>query len=203
MRMLSRVAILLVAFMPALAGAQDTPMIEIFSGFSYAHANFMGAGQKNSSFDGWNASVTADANRWLGVEADFAGHYGSNNVQLPVLPGTCPPICLPSVSVDTKAHEFLFGPRFSYRRQKITPFTHILFGATHVTESVTLPIPIPTLPINFSTSQTGFTMALGGGFDLPITKNLAWHNQADYLLTRLFSQTENNMRVSTGIAFRF
>ena len=202
MRMLTRLILCVIAI-SAIAKAQQTPTVEIFSGFSYAHANFTGAGQKNGSFDGWNASVTFDANRWLGVEADFAGHYGSNKLQLPLPPGTCPPICLPSVSVDSKAHEFLFGPRFSYRTAKITPFTHLLFGAARVTESVTLPIPIPTPPLNISTSQTGFAMAVGGGFDLPIAKNLAWHNQADYLVTRLFNQTENNVRVSTGIVFRF
>jgi hypothetical protein len=32
---------------------------------------------------------------------------------------------------------------------------------------------------------------------------MAWRGQVDLLQTRLFSNTQNNVRVSTGIVFRF
>jgi opacity protein-like surface antigen len=185
------------------AGAQETPKVEIFGGYTYANADFTGAGLKNTSFNGWDAAFTGNLNRWLGVVADFGGHYGSSNISVPVPVGTCPPVCLPAISVDSTAHEFLSGPRVSYRTEKITPFAHILLGAEHVTASAAVALPAPAPSINISASQTGFAVAFGGGLDLNLTKRIAWRNQADYLQTRLFHGTQNNVRFSTGIALRF
>jgi opacity protein-like surface antigen len=201
MRLFSRLIVLLFAT-STLTRAEEHPWVEIFSGFSYARANFAGAGQRNN-FYGWEVSLTTNVNRWLGVEYDFAGHSSSANAQLPTLTGACPPFCVTSFSVNTTTHEFLVGPRFSFRGSRTTPFAHILLGAARDTASTSLPLPISGPQINVSASQTGFAAALGGGLDLRITRNLAWHNQADYLVTRLFNHAQNNVRASTGIAFRF
>jgi len=184
--------------------AQETPKGEMFVGYSYAKADFTGAGQQATSLNGWDASVAGNVSRWLGVVADFSGHYGSPQFQLPIPPGIpCPPDCLPALFLNTRAHECLFGPQLSYRTEKITPFAHSFFGASHVTESVSIPFPVPAPPISISTSQTGFAMVLGGGLDYNLTGRLAWRAQTDYLMTRLFNHTQNNFRFSTGIVFRF
>ena len=82
----------------ATAFAQDTPRAEVFGGYSYLHIdtqgvtgstldalcnNTFGTGtcpagtfQVHNAFNGWNGSVQANVNRWLGVAADFSGHYG-------------------------------------------------------------------------------------------------------------------------------
>jgi hypothetical protein len=99
---------------------------------------------------------------------------------------TCPPICIPAISVDSTEHEYLFGPRIHYPKKRVSPFAHILFGASHVTSHATLPPPFPTFPINFSTSQTGFAMVTGGGVDVKISTHVIWRNQMDYFLTNLF-----------------
>jgi hypothetical protein len=47
-------------------------------------------------------------------------------------------------------------------------------------------------------------MAIGGGMDYEIKQGMSWRIiQGDYLLTRFFSQTQNNGRLSTGVIFRF
>lgn len=179
--------------------AQESPKVEIFGGYSYAHAAFSGAAQRHASLNGWNASVTGNFNRWFGVTVDFGGHFGAQQVTLPIPP--CPG-CPSSISVDTRAQEFLAGPQISYRGTKATPFAHALFGGVHVRDSVNVPIPLGP-SFSLSTSETAFGMALGGGIDYRLTPELAWRTQVEYLPTRLFSRTQNNARVSTGLVLRF
>ena len=196
---------LFLLMIPICAKAEDIDEmgLQIFNGYSYAHANFMGAGQKKADFNGWELSGNLLASKWFGFEFDFTGHYHSGNVSLPALAGACPPVCLPNIAVDTTEHEYLFGPRFHYSKKRVSPFAHILFGASHVTSHATLPISVLLLPINLSTSQTGFAMATGGGVEVRLTKNFSWRTQADYLRTDLFGEGQNSTRVSTGIAIRF
>jgi hypothetical protein len=52
-------------------------------------------------------------------------------------------------------------------------------------------------------SDTSFATALGGGIDYKILRPLAWRFQGDYIQTRFFSTTQNNLRLSTGIVLRF
>ena len=57
--------------------------------------------------------------------------------------------------------------------------------------------------------QDASAMAAGGGLDIPFGRHLAIRAlQAEYVLTRFdrsdgSSATQNNLRVSTGIVFRF
>ena len=198
-------AIIFLLALPICAKAQDEGdlFLEISGGYSYAHANFTGAGQKKSGYNGWETSFTMNPAEWFNFEFDFAGRYNSSTVQLPAQVGTCPPVCLPAISVDNAEHEYLFGPRFRYPKKKVSPFTHVLFGASHVTTHATLPLTFPIFPISLSTSQTGFAMVAGGGVDVRLRKHVFWRNQVDYFLTNLFDQVENNVRISTGFAIRF
>lgn len=99
----------LVAFAAVGAAAQEeTPKAEVFGGYAYG----------GSGSHGWDGSVAFNANRWFGIVADFGGQYTS--------------IDTPDSSERIRTHTFLFGPRFSLRRNKhVTPFAHILYGAVH------------------------------------------------------------------------
>src|SRR5690242_12945445 len=85
----------------ALAGslpmkAQEFPQFQIFAGGSYFRVHASGAeaaavvGNGVSDLDfqdrnlnfglyGWQATVTENANRWFGADADFSGQYGTPN----------------------------------------------------------------------------------------------------------------------------
>jgi opacity protein-like surface antigen len=89
------------------------------------------------------------------------------------------------------ANNFLFGPRVSVSVSKFRPFAEALFGAAHVNAN------------NNVGSDTSFATALGGGLDYKLIPLLAWRLQGDYVQTRLFSATQNNVRISTGIVLRF
>jgi len=73
---------------------------------------------------------------------------------------------------------------------RFRPFVEGLFGGAHVNA-------------NGGGSDTSFATALGGGLDYKIIRPLAWRFQGDYVQTRFFGTTQSNVRLSTGIVFRF
>jgi opacity protein-like surface antigen len=85
---------------------------------------------------------------------------------------------------------FLFGPRVSVPIGKIRLFAEGLFGAGRASTS------------SFG-SDTSFATAIGGGLDYKIIKPVAWRLQGDYVQTRFFGATQNDVRISTGIVLRF
>ena len=48
-----------------------------------------------------------------------------------------------------------------------------------------------------------FGTAVGGGLDFRLAPVLGWRVQGDYLQTHLFHNTQNNVRLSTGLVLRF
>jgi opacity protein-like surface antigen len=163
MRILIRVSLFLLAAMPALA--QDAPKADVFGGYSYSRFNPgtpAGGSGTGANLNGWNASITGNFNNWLGVTADFSGHYGSPSIS--------------GINVDTRTHYFLFGPRVSFRKhERVTPFGHALFGAAKLKGSAAL----------LTDRQTAFAMAFGGGVDVKVSDRAAIRLfQADYVVTR-------------------
>jgi opacity protein-like surface antigen len=194
--------------------AQENPGAEVSGGFSYLHAG------PGSNLYGWGASVARNLNNWFGIVGEFSGHYqsGGSIFNFAVIgPGIglpTPPIVAPApvvaVSADSNLYTFLFGPRFSYRTDKrFTPFVHILPGLarSHTSGTVTtqlLVMPPVVTNVHFSDSGNAFAMAIGGGFDMKLSKSLAFRVlQADYLLTRFGGATQNNARLTTGLVYRF
>ncbi|MFY9607050.1 MAG: outer membrane beta-barrel protein [Blastocatellia bacterium] len=200
-RLLSVTSLVLFASLSAVA--QEYPKAEVFGGYSFFRA------EGGTNLNGWNASVNGNLNSWFGLVADFSGHYDSSSsrseLSLPGFPGFpgLPPV-LTVFDAETSIHNFLAGPRFSYRKnQRITPFAHVLLGASrrHIESEVTVGVLGRTF---LSGNNTAFAAALGGGLDVELSKNIALRVvQADYVLTRSFGSNGNNARVSAGIVFRF
>ena len=165
------ICLIFFAYLPATA--QDTPKVEIFGGYSWAGGNF----------HGWNASVTGNLSKSVGLVADFSGHYGSE-IEGPIL-------------VDEDAHSFLFGPRFSHRGKRLTPFAYALFGITRFHESATISGQ------RLSDADTGFSPALGGGLDVAVSKHVAIRAfQLDYFRPNFFGEAHNRGRLAFGIVLR-
>ncbi len=148
--------------LPAVAqplSVRDVPKAEVFGGYQYTH--FEGSVEAN----GWNASVAGNISRWFGVAADFSGAYKSGE----------------------RVHTYMFGPVFSARSDKVTPFAHALFGGAS------------------GGGTNAFAMAFGGGVDVKVADRVAFRViQGDWLVFRSEGYTsKKNARVSTGIVFRF
>jgi len=163
------------------AAAQDNPKADVFFGYSYVRANPNTPGASGFNLHGGSASVAYYPSSSLGIVGDFGGyHVGS-------ISGT---------TVNSNLYTYLFGPRFAYRG-KVTPFAQALFGGAHLTGSA-LGTPL----------QNSFAMTAGGGVDVNATDHVTIRlAQAEYLLTRFREigprVNQNNLRLSTGIVFRW
>jgi opacity protein-like surface antigen len=163
-------SILLVVLMSQPATAQEVPKAEVFGGYSWAGGNF----------HGWNSSITGNITKRIGIVADFSGHYGTE------LDG--------SVLIRQDAHSFLFGPRFSFRGKRLTPFVYALFGATRFHESAIISGQ------KLSDSDTGFSSAFGGGLDVKVNDRIAIRAfQLDYFRPNFFGETHNRGRLAVGV----
>ena len=167
---------LLVSLASMAAFAQEsgnTPKAEIFGGYQYTR--FDGGVNAN----GWNTSLTGNLNNWFGIAADFSGAYKSQN-------GT-----------SFNNYTYTFGPVVSYRHNEtFTPFVHFLAGGARASASVS--------GVG-SGSANGFAMMFGGGLDVKASRHLALRAmQFDWLsLHSNGTSDNNNMRISTGILFRY
>jgi opacity protein-like surface antigen len=172
-------------FSPA-ADAQVPTSGNVFFGYSYVNTTPFFLGVRRASLNGWEASLEGKVLPWVGMVADFSGHYGSQT-----FPGSCPPgFAQCPASVNFNEQNILFGPRVSISAGKIRPFAEALFGASHIGS-------------DGAGSDTSFATALGGGLDYKIVRLIALRVQGDYVQTRFFGTTQNNVRLSTGIVVRF
>jgi len=166
------------------AAAQDAPKAEAFLGYSYVRANPATSGASGFNLNGGSGSFAFNPTSRLGIVADFGGYHVGN---------------IGGSSVDANLFTYMFGPRFSWRgNDRFTPFAQALFGAAHSSQSV----------IGGGTSSS-FAMTIGGGLDAKLSDHFAVRvGQLEYFLTRFPETTssresQNNLRFSTGVVFRF
>jgi len=182
-----------VAFMLALfagaAAAQGPGSGSVFFGYSYYNTDLSSSDRANTN--GWEATLEGKVFPHVGFVADFSNHYGSENF-LPAYacPGSLPCLPPPISSANVAVTNVLFGPRVYASVGRFRPFAEALFGAGHINA-------------NAAGSDTSFATALGGGLDYRIIRPVAWRFQGDYVQTRFFGTTQNNLRLSTGIVIRF
>jgi hypothetical protein len=188
------------------ATESSVPLIEWSAGYSFWRAMPTSPSNRMSYLHGGNTSVAYNFNRYLGVVADFGG-FDNNRLTL------FTPTSSRTVSSSGSAFTYLFGPRLSYRRHRsFTPFAEALFGAataSAVTVSGCTGSPTCT-PLE---SETAFAAMFGAGLDIRIFRHVAFRLfEGDFLLTHFtdpFSAGginagwQRNVRVSTGIVFRF
>ena len=141
---------------------------------------------KHPNLNGYEFSATYKILPFVGLAADFSGHYGT-------------------VTGSSSGHvqTYLFGPELAFPA-KVSPFVHALVGVGHQAvgsgTSTSSGVPVEIL----SSRDTAFATALGGGIDLHIAPFLSFRAiQMDYLVTRFRSGTQNQPRASTGIVLRF
>ncbi len=167
------------------AAAQDDSKAQAFLGYSYVRANPATSGVPSFNLNGGTASFAFTPSA-LGIVGEVGGyHVGS----------------ISGVSVDSNVFTYLAGPRYSLRsNERFTPFVQALFGGAHVSNDNALGSP---------TSKNAFAMAVGGGLDANLSRHFAVRlGQLDYLMTRFEESpgnrnTQNNLRFSAGIVFRF
>lgn len=169
----------------ATVATAQIPSGNVFFGYSYYNTD-LSSNVNRTSANGWEASVEGKIIPFLGLVADFDGHYGSQNFST-----VCPFAEACSVSGNFSEYNYLFGPRVSVSVAKLRPFAEVLVGAGHLSVN------------NGFGSDTSFAAAVGGGIDYKLMRPLSWRLQGDYVKTHLLGATQNNARISTGIVLRF
>lgn len=187
MRRIALIALALFA-LASLAAAQIPTSGNIFVGYSFENTDWAGlsSGLSRPNLHGWEASLEGKVFPHVGIVADFAGHYGSEGFTEQTLGGP--------VHVNITGHEWevLFGPRLSIPVGNLTPFAEAMFGVAHIHNGDFV-----------DNTNTSFATALGGGVDYRLVRILAVRLEVDYLRTYFFSTTQNNLRISPGLVFRF
>lgn len=153
--------------------------VEISGGYSYLSMDLSElGGLPRQNANGWQSSITLNANRWLAAEGAFNWYYKGNPLSV-------------ATFYDYSA---MGGPRVSVR----SFFVHALFGLDRLTAS---------LDGSPAFSQNSIAGALGGGAEWRIRPHWGVYTSADYVLSRhslpgSAAATQNNIRVSAGIVFR-
>jgi opacity protein-like surface antigen len=181
---------------------RDAPRVELFLGYSYLHA--MPASNENRMvwLNGGSTSIAFNYNRYLGLVGDFGG-FADSETKLNT--GSTSSV----VDSDGRVYTYLVGPRVSFRnRTRITPFAQVLFGGMHASEvllSNCSGVGCTPLP-----KENKFAMTAGGGLDIGVSRHFAIRLvQAEYMMTSFENlgtgadARQNDMRLSSGIVFRF
>jgi outer membrane protein OmpA-like peptidoglycan-associated protein len=169
---------------PHIKPGSDYPHWNAFVGYSFFDYRPGTSFPGPVRLQGGLGSVDYNFNHWFGIEGEFGGyHVGTIN----------------NTSVDGTAITYLFGPRLTYRNSsRVTPFGHVLLGGGWGDATIT----------NAGASQSTFTLAAGGGFDLWLTKHISWRMvQVDYIMTRFDNPggplPQNSVRASSGVVINW
>jgi len=186
-----------VAFAPHLFAQSETPSYEVFGGYSYSRLADSYSTLEGTRFHGWNASVTKNLNRWLGVVADVSGHYSSESFAEGFF-----------FTNSANLLAYRFGPKFS-RRGRITPFAQALAGGVRFhREGIDFPGQSGR---HAEGTSNGLAIAAGGGLDVQATDSLAFRVvQAEYTFYNVSDTigpsivgNMRGVRLSFGLLFRF
>ena len=153
------------------------PAVEVFGGYSYLRFESTQLGFANRlNLNGADVEVSLpDLYEGLGIAADISAHYAQ----------------------EMEEFNFLIGPQYSYNWKGLRFTGHTLFGRSR--DRLRQPGTTQLEPSNL-----GRGVALGGSLDFALSDRLSVRPiQADYLITNFFGSTQHNLRISTGLIFKF
>jgi opacity protein-like surface antigen len=159
--------------------------VDLFGGYQLTNVDFKSGltGIDRQSYHGWDVDLAAHVTKNLSLTADFGSAYKTITVN--------------GVDFKSRMYPILFGPRVGVNLGKVTPFVEGLFGFAHMTGNVA----------GITASENKFAMAVGGGLDFHLSNNIALRlPKFDYLMVTSGDPTLghlNNLRVATGIVFKF
>jgi hypothetical protein len=124
---------------------------------------------------GLNTSVVYFRSGRIGVEGNITAAFGG------------------TIFVDdrTKYGGFTGGPKIILQRRRWEPWAHALVGIAHVNPQLA------------GVGKNGVAAQLGGGADYTLRGPLAARVEGDWVLTHLYSRSQNNFQLVIGLALHF
>ena len=168
-------------------------------------------------FNGFDASVTFNFTRYLGIKFDVTGHYNSDQF-VDTFTNEDGSTHTDTSHIKDRAYSFLAGLQFkdNSKEARFKPFAHALVGAVRQTSKDT---QTSTGPFNFTLDDkvTSFGMKLGGGIDVRLHQRIDLRlfeidytpifardrdvpGNADFDL-RVAGRTAHNFSISVGLVF--
>jgi Outer membrane protein beta-barrel domain len=129
----------------------------------------------DASMEGLNTSVTYFTNNWFGVEGNITAAFGRKIF----------------VDDQTRYAGITGGPKIVMHQQRWEPWAHALFGIAHVNPQLA------------GVGKNGVAIQVGGGADYPAWPQISLRLEGDWVLTRLYSQSQNNFQLVIGAVFHF
>jgi hypothetical protein len=123
------------------------------------------------NFNGFDASITFNLSKYVGIKGDFSGHFKKEAF----VDRFNPPGLTQTITVNEKLFNFLAGVQVKNngKTARIKPFAHALFGAARYsnTQQQTLDL-FPQGNFVAEDKTTSFAMKLGGGIDIRAGKRV-------------------------------
>jgi opacity protein-like surface antigen len=184
----------------------DYSFYEFYVGYAYTRANnnadtfdrngaakFNGArvdlASERQNYNGFTAEFNQNVTRHVGIVTSFTGSFDETGYA-DLNSGRV-------FNAKVQRYDLLIGPRYNWRTSRVTPFTHALFGLTHMRASFDDPLS-PR-----KKADTAFAMAFGGGLDIHAGNHLDIRPiMVDYLPTFFNSTRQDNFRAGAGIKIK-
>ena len=207
--MLFAILIVATASMAFAQSTDDYNKVEFYGGYSHNRVDtgiddndpeLSDIVNEREGFNGFNASITGNVTRYIGIKGDFAAHFKNDTF----------PIGTANVQIESTVFNFLGGVQLkdNSKETRFKPFAHALIGAARVRNradfsadvcAAVLPSPCPA---DFTETETGFAGAFGGGLDIRAGRRVDVRViQFDYNPTHVFNETQHNFRIGAGIVF--
>ncbi len=181
-KLVSLAGLFALASLPAFA--QEAGSKDVSVEYSYVRAHPSTSGFPNFNANGGSASFAFNPRNWYGIAGELSGYHIGQ---------------IGPVNVGTDLFTYMFGPQLYFHHfSRFTPFAQELIGVAHTGNE-----------LGITGSHNSFAMALGGGVDVPFRGQLSFRVvPIDYLLTQFpetgsSRMTQNNLRVSGGVRWRF
>lgn len=181
------VALLAIASVFAMVSAASAqtfgPKAEVYVGYQFVRVNPK-VHQPNFTFDkstdsnGANLALTVFGTKHVGLTGELAANFSGGRSGTSLVTG------LGGVTIKARDNK------------TVQPFLRGLVGVARERANN------QQLTNVFDKSDLSLAFAAGGGVDIRVSKNVALRLvQADYLQTRLYGSTQNNLRLGAGIVF--
>ncbi len=160
----------------------QTSAVDVGLNYTYVHANAPPMACGCFSMNGGGGNLVVNMSHGLSLVADLQTTHANN------INGTPQTITV---------FNYLFGPRYSYRSaRRFTPYAQVLFGGSEELSNYA-----------FVANKHAFALSAGGGVSRFLTPHFQWNIvEVDYIYSQLpnaVNDHQNDLRVSTGFAFRF
>lgn len=151
------------------------------------------------SMNGWDFGMQEDITKWFGVVVDGGAGYSERRILLSSISGVNT-----STRTRLRAYTVMAGPQITFSRTpRFEPFARLLIGGgffrSQTDELENNVVVLPAVAAN----DSGFAYGPGVGSDILLSHHFGARIAGDYIRTQLFSETQNNFRVTVGLVYRF